>query len=147
MVLKYILSVFFGFPCTVFAKWVAILCSECRTSPSYIYLLFFFFFSATAGSSTQPPPHSHPPPFPLKRCQWAWQRTSSRRERVGHLLSPAVEARPPLNHRAPKKELERAWSRMIALHRMHRWEKLIILVIVSLHLDVKKRKERKLYST
>jgi len=48
------------------------------------------------------------------------------RERVGHALSPAVEARPPLNHRAPRKGQERAWSLRIALHRMHRWEEVTL---------------------
>lgn len=82
------------------------------------------FRSATPGFSTQPPPQLPLSPPPLRRCQWAWQQTSNWRERVGHSSSPAVEARPPLNHRAPRKEQERAWSMRIAPHRMHRLKKM-----------------------
>lgn len=45
---------------------------------------------------------------------------------MGHSSSPAVEARSPLNHRAPRKGQERAWSLRIAPHRMHRLEKVAI---------------------
>lgn len=41
---------------------------------------------------------------------------------MGPSLSPAVEARPPLNHSAPRRGRERPWSPRTAPHRMHRWE-------------------------
>ena len=112
---------------------VVIHCQNCtafccfRTARAWIFLFSLAcFLSATPGFSTQPPPQLPPSPPPLRRCQWVWQQTSSRRERVGHSLSPAVEARPPLNHRAPRKGQERAWNQRIAPHRMHRWEEVAI---------------------
>lgn len=52
MVLKYILSVFLAF----LAQFLPSGCSECRTSPSYIYLLFFFLSHCWV---------LHPTPSPL----------------------------------------------------------------------------------
>lgn len=88
MVLKYILSVFFGFPCTVFAKWVAILCSECRTSPSYIYLLFFFFFLSHCWVLHPTPSPLPPSPLSPKKMSVSLTTDIQQEGESGPLIEP-----------------------------------------------------------